>query len=82
MLALEGHALNHNKLYRVYHEERLMVRRRRGRKRALGTRAQMKCLDRALDTSLGWVRVVRSGTQNAYSSRDGPCTTNRDGALI
>ena len=31
--------LNHKKLYRLYREEQLMVRRRRGRKRALGTRA-------------------------------------------
>ena len=31
-LAREGHALNHKKLYRLYREERLMVRRRRGRK--------------------------------------------------
>jgi putative transposase len=42
MLAREGHALNHKKLYRLYREERLMVRRRRGRKRALGTRAPME----------------------------------------
>ena len=41
MLAREGHAMNHKKLYRLYHEEQLMVRRRRGRKRALGTRAPM-----------------------------------------
>jgi putative transposase len=41
MLAREGQALNHKKLYRLYREERLMVRRRRGRKRALGTRAPM-----------------------------------------
>src|SRR5271155_6125019 len=41
LLAREGHALNHKKLYRMYREERLMVRRRRGRKRALGTRAPM-----------------------------------------
>jgi putative transposase len=41
MLAREGHAMNHKKLYRLYHEERLMVRRRLGRKRALGTRAPM-----------------------------------------
>jgi len=31
--------MNHKKLYRLYREERLMVRRRGGRKRALGTRA-------------------------------------------
>ena len=30
MMAREGHALNHKKLYRLYREERLMVRRRRG----------------------------------------------------
>jgi putative transposase len=41
MLAREGHRMNHKKLYRIYREERLMVRRRRGRKRALGTRAPM-----------------------------------------
>jgi putative transposase len=41
MLAREGHRLNHKKLYRLYREERLVVRRRRGRKRALGTRAPM-----------------------------------------
>jgi len=41
MLAREGHAMNHKKLYRLYREEQLTVRRRRGRKRALGTRAPM-----------------------------------------
>ena len=41
MLAREGHTVNHKKLYRIYREERLMVRRRRGRKTALGTRAPM-----------------------------------------
>lgn len=33
--------MNHKKLYRLYGEEKLMVRRRGGRKRALGTRAPM-----------------------------------------
>jgi putative transposase len=37
----EGTRVNHKKLYRLYREERLMVRRRGGRKRALGTRAPM-----------------------------------------
>jgi Integrase core domain. len=40
-LAREGIQMNHKKLYRIYREERLAVRRRRGRKRALGTRAPM-----------------------------------------
>ena len=41
LLRREGIGVNHKKLYRVYREERLVVRRRGGRKRALGTRAPM-----------------------------------------
>ncbi len=40
-LRREGFAVNHKRLFRLYREERLMVRRRRGRKRALGTRTAM-----------------------------------------
>jgi putative transposase len=39
LLAREGVTMNHKKLYRLYREEGLTVRRRRGRKRATGTRA-------------------------------------------
>jgi putative transposase len=39
LLTREGLVMNHKKLRRLYHEERLQVRRRSGRKRALGTRA-------------------------------------------
>ncbi len=39
LLRREGLVLNHKKLRRLYAEERLQVRRRGGRKRALGTRA-------------------------------------------
>lgn len=38
LLRREGQKLNHKKLFRLYREERLSVRRRGGRKRALGTR--------------------------------------------
>jgi putative transposase len=41
MLRREGIVLNRKKLYRLYREERLMVKKRGGRKRALGTRAPM-----------------------------------------
>ena len=41
MLAREGHTLNHKKLYRLYREEKLTLRRRGRRKRALGTRRPM-----------------------------------------
>ncbi len=41
LLAREGLKPNHKKLLRIYREEGLKVRRRGGRKRALGTRAPM-----------------------------------------
>ena len=41
LLCREGKTLNRKKLYRLYKEERLTVRKRGGRKRALGTRAPM-----------------------------------------
>jgi len=41
MIRNEGVLINHKKLRRLYAEERLQVRRRGGRKRALGTRAPM-----------------------------------------
>lgn len=39
MIRSEGVLINHKKLKRPYAEERLQVRRRGGRKRAMGTRA-------------------------------------------
>ena len=41
LLGREGYAVNHKKLFRLYREEKLAVRRRGGRKRAIGTRAPM-----------------------------------------
>ena len=40
-LRREGFAVNHKRLFRVYREERLMVRKRGGRKRAMGSRTPM-----------------------------------------
>ena len=40
-LRREGHEVNHKRLFRIYREERLHVRRRGGRRRAIGTRAPM-----------------------------------------
>jgi putative transposase len=41
LLAREGITMNHKKLRRLYRDEQLQVRRRGGRKRALGTRAPL-----------------------------------------
>lgn len=40
-LRREGHVVNHKRLFRIYREEQLHVRRRGGRKWAMGTRAPM-----------------------------------------
>ena len=47
LLQREGIPMNRKKLYRLYSEEGLAVRRRRGRKRATGTRAPMTLPDGA-----------------------------------
>jgi putative transposase len=41
LLAREGHNHNIKKIYRIYKEEGLMVKRRKGRKRALGARQKL-----------------------------------------
>ncbi len=41
MISREGFEVNHKKVRRIYREEKLQVRRRGGRKRALGTRKPM-----------------------------------------
>lgn len=41
LLEREGMTMNHKKLYRLYTDEKLSVRRRRGRKRARGSRTPM-----------------------------------------
>ncbi len=47
LLKREGYLVNHKKLFRLYREEQLTVRRRGGRKRALGTRAPMMIAGRS-----------------------------------
>jgi putative transposase len=42
LLRREGHAVNRKRVQRIYREERLTVRRRGGRKRAMGTRRPME----------------------------------------
>ena len=41
LLRREGHAVNRKRVQRLYREEQLTVRRRGGRKRAIGTRRPM-----------------------------------------
>ena len=41
LLKREGHVVNHKRLFRLYRQEKLSVRKRGGRKRAIGTRSPM-----------------------------------------
>ena len=52
LLRREGTHVNHKKLRRLYRDERLQVRRRGGRKRALGTRAPMAMLSNRVQSRL------------------------------
>jgi putative transposase len=47
LMRREGLVMNHKKFRRLYREERLQIRRRSGRKRALGTRAPLAMPQRA-----------------------------------
>lgn len=42
LLGREGVHMNHKRFRRIYREEKLQVKQRRGRKRAIGTRASMQ----------------------------------------
>jgi len=62
LLEREGIHMNRKKLYRLYSEEGLAVRRRRGRKRATGTRAPMALPDGPNQRwEGGWSRRMPSG---------------------
>ncbi len=54
MLRRKGHHYNLKKIYRLYREEGLMVRRRKGRKRALGTRQPLPKPDRINQACIEW----------------------------
>jgi putative transposase len=70
LLRREGVVLNWKKLYRLYREERLMVRKRGGRKRALGTRAPMAIPQGA--TNAGRWTSSRTRSPAATSSASSP----------
>jgi hypothetical protein len=64
MLKRQGIELSPKKLYRLYREERLTVRKRGGRKRALGTRAPMAIPQ---VRNLRWSRLdARLSLQHAF----------------
>jgi putative transposase len=70
MLERQGMIMNHKKLYRLYREEGLSVRRRRGRKRARA--AARRCLCRWLRALAGrWTSCrIRSAHRASSGSGD------------
>jgi putative transposase len=71
LLEREGMKMNHKKLYRLYREERLAVKRRRGRKRAIGSRQPMPT---APHPNARWSRasIPRAASSAADSHPQGP----------
>ena len=63
LLGREGWKVNWKKLYRIYREEGLTVRKRGGRKRAIGTRAPMAIPHLRLHR--GVVHAVFNGLEDA-----------------
>ena len=81
LLEREGYKMNHKKLFRLYQEEGLAVKRRKGRKRALGSRSEMTVpelpgqrwsLDFVSD-SLQSGRRLRILAVNDDCTRENPC---------
>ncbi len=62
MLAREGIVMNHKKLLGLYREVGLRVRRRGGRKRAMGTRAPMVLPQ---DVNQRWKLLLAGGDREA-----------------
>lgn len=84
LLAREGIRMNQKKLRRLYREERLQVRRRGGRKRALGTRALLTILqgsnqrwsldflsDALADSRRFRIEQIRSRVRRGHPDRGG-----------
>ena len=76
MLDRQGIVMNQKKLRRLYREEKLQVRRRGGRKRALGTRRPMLVPDRANARWRGLSEILCCGAivtpmEGAYGHQEG-----------
>jgi hypothetical protein len=76
LLARQGVRINHKKLYRLYKEERLSVRKRGGRKRALCTRAPMAIPQ---DRNLRWSLDFVMDTSVTGASASSPWSTTSPG---
>jgi len=72
MLKREGLVVNHKKLFRLYREEKLAVRRRGGRKRAIGTRAPMLV---PLRPDERWSTSYRTSSLTGVASASSPSST-------
>ncbi|MGR3436474.1 MAG: IS3 family transposase [Shimia sp.] len=79
LLDREGMTMNHKKLYRLYRQEGLAVKRRRGRKRARGTRTPMP---EAVRPNARWSLDARADTFEAsgrfriFAVNDDHCREN------
>ena len=77
MLRREGRVVNHKKLFRLYREEKLTVRRRGGRKRAIGTRRRCWC--RCVPTSGGRSTSSPTNSPTGAACASSPSSTTARG---
>ena len=68
MLEREGTKVNLKKVYRLYREEGLAVKRRRGRRRAIGTRAPLAYPRRSTSAGRWTSSAISSSTGGASAS--------------
>lgn len=84
LLSREGMDMNHKKLFRLYREEGLTVRRGKGRKRATGSRTQMPAPHQPRDRwSLDFVSdSVQSGRKMRLLAVIDDCTRANLGLIV
>jgi putative transposase len=73
LLRREGYRLNHKRLYRLYREQRLMVHRRGGRKRAASRRTPLLQPQRI---NQRWSLIV-SATRSVMAAAFGSCAWSK-----
>ena len=84
LLARAGYDMNHKKLFRLYQEEGLTVKRRKGRKRATGSRSEMPAPHRPGDRwSLDFVSdSLQSGRKLRILAVIDDCTRENLGLIV
>ena len=82
LLARDGVRLNHKRLFRLYREEKLGMRKRGGRKRALGTRSPLALPEGSQSALVAGLRLRRAVERAPVPGAGGRGTTSAASALV